>query len=73
MTQIDQGWERSPSQRYDQLASRFRPLFRDIRAGAVEHELARKLPLEKISKPKHIGFGALRVPAANGGAGQCNC
>jgi alkylation response protein AidB-like acyl-CoA dehydrogenase len=69
MTQIDQGWGADPSQRYDELASRFRPLLRNIRAGAVERELARKLPLEEIKQLKQLGFGALRVPAANGGAG----
>ncbi len=31
--------------------------------------MARKLPLEEIRQLKQIGFGALRVPAADGGAG----
>jgi alkylation response protein AidB-like acyl-CoA dehydrogenase len=69
MTQIGQGWGADPSPRYDQLASRFRPLLRNIRAGAVERELARKLPLEEIKQLKQLGFGALRVPTADGGAG----
>ncbi len=69
MTQIDRGWGGDPSQRYDELASRFRPLFQRIRAGAVERELARRLPLEEIRQLKHSGFGALRVPVADGGAG----
>jgi alkylation response protein AidB-like acyl-CoA dehydrogenase len=69
MTQIDRGWGADPSQRYDELASRFRPLFQRIRAGAVECELARRLPLEELKQLKQSGFGALRVPAADGGAG----
>jgi alkylation response protein AidB-like acyl-CoA dehydrogenase len=68
MTQIDRGWGADPSQRYDELASRFRPLFQRIRAGAVDRELARRLPLEEIKQLKQSGFGALRVPAADGGA-----
>ena len=36
MTQIDNGWGANPSQRYEELASRFHPLFQRIRAGAVE-------------------------------------
>src|SRR3954467_8619480 len=69
VTQIDQGWDGDPSRRYDELSSRFRPLFQRIRCGAVERELARRLPLEEIKQLKQIGFGALRVPAAVGGAG----
>jgi alkylation response protein AidB-like acyl-CoA dehydrogenase len=69
MTQIDSGWGANPSRRYDELASRFRPLFQRIRAGAVERELARQLPLEEIKLLKQSGFGALRVPASEGGAG----
>jgi alkylation response protein AidB-like acyl-CoA dehydrogenase len=69
MTQIDNGWGANPTQRYDELASRFRPLFRQIRAGAVERELGRQLPLEEIKQLKQSGFGAVRVPEADGGAG----
>ena len=69
MTQIDSGWGANPSQRYDELAARFRPLFQRIRTGAVERELARRLPIEEIKQLKQSGFGALRVTAANGGAG----
>ncbi|HEY4044066.1 MAG TPA: acyl-CoA dehydrogenase family protein [Rhodopila sp.] len=69
MTQIDGGWGADPSQRYNELASRFRPLLQRIRAGAVERELVRRLPLEEIRQLKQSGFGALRVPEAAGGAG----
>jgi alkylation response protein AidB-like acyl-CoA dehydrogenase len=69
MKQIDSGWGANPSQRYEELASRFRPLFQRIRAGAVERELARRLPLQEIKQLKQSGFGALRVPATYGGSG----
>lgn len=39
MSQIDSGWGAAPSANYEQLAQRFRPLFADIRAGAIEREL----------------------------------
>jgi len=54
---------------YEQLAKRFRPLFVEIAAGAVERERTRSLPYEQIKRLKEAGFGAVRVPVAYGGAG----
>ena len=54
---------------YEQLAKRFRPLFAEIAAGAVERERTRSLPYEQIKRLKEAGFGAVRVPVAYGGAG----
>lgn len=54
---------------YEQLAARFRPIFEQIAAGAVERERARQLPHEPIRWLKEAGFGAVRVPREHGGAG----
>ncbi len=54
---------------YQTLAQRFRPIFREIAAGAVEREQARRLPEEPIRWLKQAGFGAVRVPQELGGAG----
>lgn len=54
---------------YDELASRFRPLFARIAASAVERERERRLPSEEIQALKRAGFGAVRVPKKYGGAG----
>lgn len=69
MAQIDSGWGTGPSANYEQLAQRFRPLFGKIRAGAIERELNRGLPLEQIEWLKQTGFTALRVPKDAGGHG----
>jgi len=69
MTQSDHGWGADPSARYDGLAAQFRPVFQRIREGAVEREVNRKLPLEQVQWLKQVRFGALRVPAADGGYG----
>lgn len=68
MMQIDLAWGSGPSEKYEQLAERFRPLFRKIREGAVERELQRQLPVEQIAWLKQSGFTALRVPVAWGGS-----
>ena len=54
---------------YEILASRFRPIFREISAGNVEREKSRTLPYEPIAWLKEAGFGAVRVPTEYGGAG----
>jgi alkylation response protein AidB-like acyl-CoA dehydrogenase len=69
MTQIEAGWGEGPSERYEELAARFRPVFRRIREGAVAREANHVLPAEEIGWLKELRFGALRVPAAAGGAG----
>ncbi|ALE76039.1 MULTISPECIES: acyl-CoA dehydrogenase family protein [unclassified Pseudonocardia] len=52
-----------------ELHARFRPLFDEIAAGAVERELHRRLPEKEIAALRDAGFGALRVPADRGGSG----
>lgn len=54
---------------YEALAERFRPIFKEIAAGAVEREHSRSLPYEPIRWLKESGFGALRVPVEYGGGG----
>src|SRR5476649_2891458 len=54
---------------YARLAARFRPIFDQIAAGAVERELTRTLPLEPIRWLKEAGFGTLRIPEQLGGFG----
>ncbi|PYE94755.1 alkylation response protein AidB-like acyl-CoA dehydrogenase [Rhizobium sp. PP-F2F-G38] len=69
MSQIDLAWGAGPSPRYDELAARFRPLFSEIAKGAIARELSRTLPVDEIRTLKQAGFGALRLPEAEGGFG----
>lgn len=69
MSQIDLGWGEGPSERYESLAEKFRPIFAEISAGAIDRELGRKLPAAEIVKLQEARFGALRVPEAEGGFG----
>lgn len=66
---VDRGWGEGPSARYEALAARFRGLFADIRAGAIERELNRGLLHEPVRALATAGFTALRVPEEYGGAG----
>ena len=52
-----------------QLAERFNAVFQRIADGVVQRELDRTLPYEPIEWLKQAGFGAVRVPQADGGAG----
>ncbi len=53
----------------DLLREEWRPVFRDIAAGAVQRELDGAMPFEAVRRLKDDGFGALRVPRAYGGRG----
>lgn len=68
-SQIDQGWGAGPSSRYETLAAPFRPLFQNIRAGAITRDNERKLPVHEIAWLKDAGFSRLRLPVENGGLG----
>ncbi|MBB6219453.1 acyl-CoA dehydrogenase family protein [Rhizobium leguminosarum] len=68
MTRIDEGWGRGPSLRYEKIAGRFRPLFKRIGERAIERDQERRLPFEEVRWLREAGFGALRIPAAYGGA-----
>ena len=49
--------------------SRFAGLFADIAARAKGREAERSLPFDEVTWLKEAGFGALRLPVADGGAG----
>jgi len=67
--QVNAAWGAGPSARYEQLAERFRPLFANLREGAISRELERRLPVEELQLLKASGFTALRVPKEYGGTG----
>lgn len=54
---------------YAGLAARFRPIFARIAAGASDREQDHLLPFDQIKELTAAGFGALRVPVADGGLG----
>lgn len=54
---------------YERLAAPFRPIFGRIAAGASAREKDHRLPHEEIRELASAGFGALRVPVADGGLG----
>ena len=51
------------------LVERFAPLIDAARAGAVERELDRELPLALVRGLARAGVGAVRLPASEGGGG----
>jgi alkylation response protein AidB-like acyl-CoA dehydrogenase len=62
-------WGAAPSRRYEELAAHFRPVFGQIREGAVQRERDRALPFDQIRWLKDAGFGAVRAPKEYGGRG----
>lgn len=54
---------------YESLAARFRPIFARIAETAVEREENRRLPFEEVAALRDAGFGAIRLPVAEGGSG----
>lgn len=54
---------------YDDLAARFRPIFARIAEDAVAREIERWLAHEEVRWLLDAGFGALRIPIAEGGSG----
>lgn len=69
MTQIDHAWGAGPSERFETLAVRFRPIFARIAEGALAREIGRVLPHEPIAWLKQAGFTRARLPEAEGGFG----
>jgi alkylation response protein AidB-like acyl-CoA dehydrogenase len=51
------------------LNERFVPLFEQIREAAGRHERERSLPYEEVRLLADAGFGAVRLPLAEGGGG----
>jgi alkylation response protein AidB-like acyl-CoA dehydrogenase len=60
-------WGAPPSERYEELANRFRPLFARIRDSAVERDLEHRLPHDEIKWLREAGFTRLRLPRDQGG------
>lgn len=58
-----------PEADYQALADRFRPIFTRIAEGASAREQDHQLPFAEIKELTEAGFGALRVPVADGGFG----
>lgn len=54
---------------YEQVANKYRPIFKHIAEGALQREIDRHLPFESIQRLKQAGFGAVRVPVEFGGDG----
>lgn len=52
-----------------ELLARFQPVFDRIAEGAVQREENRELPYEQVQWLREAGFGAIRVPQAEGGSG----
>lgn len=69
MSEIRTNWGDTPTERYDLVARKFRPVFERIASGAIERERSRTLPFEQIGWLKELRFGALRVPEQSGGFG----
>lgn len=69
MSEIDQAWGAGASAAYEELATRFRPIFRRIGETAALRDRERRLPHEEIGWLKEAGFTTLRIPVADGGFG----
>ncbi|WP_374414794.1 acyl-CoA dehydrogenase family protein [Novosphingobium colocasiae] len=54
---------------YEELTGRFRPIFARIAESAVSREIERRLPHEEVNWLREAGFGAIRIPVAEGGSG----
>ncbi len=54
---------------WDELTSRFRPIFARIAEGAAEREHQRQLAYEPINWLRESGFTAIRLSQAQGGSG----
>ena len=67
MSQTDAGWGAGPSARYESLADRFRPVFAEIRATAVERDRTRGLPHTEIGWLREAEFTTLRLAQKDGG------
>jgi alkylation response protein AidB-like acyl-CoA dehydrogenase len=62
-------WPHVPTEDYERLAARFRPVFDTVRKDAIERDRIRSLPHDAIALLRNSGFGALRVPKEFGGFG----
>jgi alkylation response protein AidB-like acyl-CoA dehydrogenase len=69
MTDTTQVWGSAPSQRFDEIAAKFRRLFSEIGKTAVKHDLDRELRFDDYQALKKAGFSKLRLPEQFGGLG----
>lgn len=69
MTEIAQVWGAAPSTRFDEIARKYRPIFAEIRQGAVARDLERHLPSVEYDQLRAAGFSRLRLPQSLGGDG----
>lgn len=67
MSDYNAVWPHVPTEDFEILAARFRPIFDEIREGAVARDRHRSLPHEAVALLRKSGFGALRVPKEFGG------
>jgi alkylation response protein AidB-like acyl-CoA dehydrogenase len=54
---------------WEDLAARFRPIFKRIAEGSVEREKGRVLAHDAVAWLREAGFGAVRIPRTYGGLG----
>lgn len=66
---IKETWGVPPTEQYEKIAFRFRPIFQQIRERTEERENNRELLFEVISWLKKEKFGAVRLPVDKGGLG----
>lgn len=69
MTTAAREWGAYPSERYERLASAFRPIFERISEDAVKRELEHRLPLEELGQLREAGLTSVRLPVEQGGVG----
>lgn len=69
MGRTERDWPLASAAGYEGLKARFQPIFDRIAEDAALRETTRTLPVEQIGWLKQAGFGALRVPVAQGGGG----
>lgn len=62
-------WPHVPSNDFETLAARFRPVFEEVRKGAIERDREGYPPHEAVALLRESRFGALRVPKEQGGFG----
>lgn len=69
MTDIAKAWGTPPSERFEAIAGRFRPIFASIHTAAGERDRERRLPFDAVADLRAAGFARLRLPEAHGGFG----
>ncbi|MDM9624709.1 hypothetical protein QTL95_02300 [Rhizobium sp. S152] len=62
-------WPHVPTEDFEALAAHFRPVFKEIRKGAITRDRERGLPHDAVELLRQSRFGALRIPRPLGGFG----